>query len=106
MSDNNALEITKIMGKKAHCFAEEWMKHHNRPETETAIMSITNIPLRWRLQRVWEKRSIVLPKSVYETHPNRPETDTALLSDNKHSNALKITKIMGKKAHCFIEESG
>jgi len=34
---------------------------------------------------------------VDETHPNRPETDTALMSDNKHSNALEITKIMGKR---------
>jgi len=38
-------------------------------------------------------------------HPNRPETDTAM-SDTKHSHALEITKIMGKKAHCFAEESG
>jgi len=34
---------------------------------------------------------------VDKTHPNRPETDTALMSDNKHSNALEITKIMGKR---------
>jgi len=34
---------------------------------------------------------------VDETHPNRPETDKALMSDNKHSNAIEITKIMGKK---------
>jgi len=33
---------------------------------------------------------------VDETHPNRPETDTAM-SDNKHSHALEITKIMEKR---------
>jgi len=44
-----------------------------------------------------------LPKRVDETHPNRPETETTLMSDN---NALEITKIMGKKAHCYAEESG
>jgi len=45
-----------------------------------------------------------LPKRVDETHPNRPETETAIMSDNKHSNALEITKIMGKKDHCLAEE--
>ena len=43
-------------------------------------------------------------RRVDETHPNRPETDTAMT--DKHSHALEITKIMGKKAHCLAEESG
>jgi len=38
MSDNNALKITKIMGGKGPLFCRrEWMKHPNRPETETAM---------------------------------------------------------------------
>jgi len=53
--------------------------------------------MRWRLQRLWETKPIVLSKRVDETPPNHPETETAIMSDNKHSNALEITKIMGKK---------
>ena len=77
------------------------MKHPNRPETDTALMSDNKHSKALEITKIMGKWPIVLSKRVDEKHRNRPETETAILSDNKHSNALEITKIMGKNGPMF-----